>query len=355
MTTITDVARVAEVSTATVSRVLNGNPEVNPALAERVRAAVRELGYRPSRLARSLRTKRTAVWAVIIPDIRNPFFTEMVRGVEDVAYANGYSLMLCNADEDPAKEAAYLQLCLTEHMAGVILTPASRTRTDVRELTAQGVPVVTVDRRLDGRTVDRVLVDNAAGAAMAVDHLTAMGYRRIGCVSGPADVSTSSDRLAGYRAGLRAHGIRPSAELISSGDFREAGGKSAMRRLLGLNRPPDAVFAANNLMTLGALEAIAEAGLRIPEDMAVVGFDDVPWASLLRPALTTIAQPIYDAGTETARMLLERIGGYHGGSRELVLTPTLRVRDSSSGPGGATGKGGAGGTGRRRRTSGVTA
>jgi LacI family transcriptional regulator len=328
--TIADVARAAGVSTATVSRVLNGSTEVNAALAERVHKAVRELSYRPSRIARSLRTQRTAVWAVIISDIRNPFFTEMVRGVEDIAYANGYSLVLCNAEEDTAKEASYIQLALAEHMAGVIVAPASSSRTDLTPLLERGVSVVTVDRKLSGnRVVDRVLVDNRGGAEAAVSHLAESGCRRIACISGPPDVSTAAERLAGYKLGLREHGLKGSAQLVCQGDFREEGGKGAMDTLLSLPDPPDAVFALNNLMTLGALTAIAERDLSVPGDIAVVGFDDPSWAALLRPPLTTVAQPNYDLGAETARMLLQRLGGYTGTARELVLSPALRIRASS--------------------------
>jgi LacI family transcriptional regulator len=332
--TIADVARAARVSTATVSRVLNGNTEVNSELAARVNKAIRDLAYQPSRIARGLRTQRTAVWAVVISDIRNPFFTDMVRGVEDIAYANGYSLVLCNAEEDPVKEARYLQLAVAEHMGGVIVAPASSSKTDVSVLLERGVKVVTVDRKLSGpRLVDRVLIDNQGGAEMAVSHLVEGGCRRVACISGQADVSTAVDRLAGYKAGLRSHGIRVTPQLIRAGDYREQSGKAAMEELLALPRMPDAVFVSNNLMTLGALAAISEAGLQIPNDIAVVGFDDPSWASLLRPSLSTVAQPTYDLGAETARMLLQRIEGYTGPARELVLSPSLRPRASSPSPG----------------------
>lgn len=330
MPTISDVARVAQVSTATVSRVLNGNTEVDPEMAARVRTAVESLAYRPSRIARSLRTRRSAVWSLIISDIRNPFFTDIMRGVEDVAFANGYSVMLCNSDENLVKELDYLQLAQAENMAGVILAPASLSETDISTLSAHGVPVVTIDRRLRSAAVDSVLVDNASGAEMAVEHLAAAGYRRIGFISGPTATSTGAERLAGYRAGVKRLKLRTTAELIRHGDFHEAGGKTAMEHLLRLATPIDAVFVANNLMTLGALEAIAEAGLAVPTDIAVVGFDDVSWASLLRPSLTTVAQPTYDLGAETARMLLGRINGFSGAAREVMLAPTLRVRASSA-------------------------
>ncbi len=329
MATIADVARLAGVSTATVSRVVNGNTEVDPQLAARVRAAITELNYRPSRLARSLRTRRSSVWAVIISDIRNPFFTDMVRGIEDVAYANNFSLVLCNAEDDLAKEADYLALAVDEHMAGVILAPASPTETDLEPLRSGGVPIVTVDRRLADDKIDRVLIDNSGGAAAAVEHLWQNGFRRIGCVSGPMEVSTGSDRLAGYRAGLAAHGSDFDQSLVRYGDFHEESGFAAMRALLALPEPPDAVFVANNLMTLGALEAIGAAGLQIPSDIGIVGFDDMSWAPLLRPSLTTVGQPTYDVGAETARMLLSRISGHTGGGREVVLATKLYARASS--------------------------
>lgn len=335
MPTISDVARAAQVSTATVSRVLNGNTEVDPAMAARVRIAAEALSYRPSRIARSLRTRRSSVWALIISDIRNPFFTDIMRGVEDVAFANGYSVMLCNSDENLVKELDYLQLAQAEHMAGVILAPASLSETDISTLHDHGVPVVTVDRRLSSAAVDSVLVDNASGAEMAVAHLAAAGYRRIGFISGPSATSTGAERLAGYRAGVKSMKLRTTGALIRQGDFHEAGGKTAMAELLALPKPIDAVFVANNLMTLGALEAIAEAGLSVPTDIAVVGFDDMSWAPLLRPSLTTVAQPTYDLGAETARMLLGRINGFTGPARELMLAPSLRVRASSAPRGGS--------------------
>lgn len=329
MATIADVARLAQVSTATVSRVLNGNTEVDPVLAERVRGAIDTLGYRPSRIARSLRTRRSTVWAVIIPDIRNPFFTDMVRGIEDVAYAHEHSLVLCNAEGDLEKETRYLTLAMDEHMAGIVLAPASPQLTDLAAVRSAGIPVVSVDRRLADPSIDQVLIDNAGGAALAVEHLWSQGFRRIACISGPADLSTGADRLAGYRAGLDAHGAPTDDALVRHGDFHEESGYRAMTELLALPQPPDAVFVANNLMTLGALDAIAAAGLRVPEDLAVVGFDDMSWAPLLRPPLTTVGQPTYQLGAETAGLLLSRIGGYGGSGRTVELPAQLFVRASS--------------------------
>jgi LacI family transcriptional regulator len=329
VTTISDIARRAGVSTATVSRVLNGSPDVSAQLASRVRAAVQETGYEPSRIARSLRTQRSLVWSVIISDIRNPFFTELIPGVEEVAFTAGNSVILCHAGDDVARESTYVRLAAAENVAGVIISPASPVSTDVQPLVTRGIPVVTVDRRLRNVPLDHVLVDNGFGARQATEHLVATGAQRLACVSGPLSTTTGAERYAGYREALLDAGRPAQAKRVEQGDFHEEGGYQATRKLLAQRGRPDALFVCNNLMTIGALRAIDEAGLSIPDDIAVVGFDDPSWAALLRPPLTTVAQPSYDMGQEAARLLLSRINGYRGAAREVVLTPALRVRDST--------------------------
>lgn len=330
MTTIFDVARLAGVSTSTVSRVLNGNANVDPLLTAKVRRAVRDLNYRPNRVARSLRLRQNRVWALVISDIRTgPFFAEVVRGVEDGAHDAGYSMFLCNADEDPAKEATYLQLAIAENVAGVILTP-SGPATDLRAMIGAGIHVVLVDRRLPGIAADCVVADNVAGAMQAVNHLLASGYRRIACISGPLSTTTGSERLLGYRRALEEAGVEIDDALIRVADFREQGGRQAAHELLALEAPPDAVFIANNRMTAGALEAIEEAQLAIPDEIAVIGYDEISWAPLLRTALTTVSQPAYDLGHESARLLLSRLNGYAGAARTVVLPTSLNVRASSA-------------------------
>lgn len=328
MTTMRDVAREARVSVATVSRVLSGSDKVDPAMAKRVRSAARRLGYRPNRAARSLRKNRSMMWALIISDIRNSFFTDLAVAVEAVAEAAGYAVVLCNSEESLEKEARYIQLAAAERMTGVIISPESSTETDVAALGAAGVHVVTIDRRLPG-SVDHVVVHNIHGGELAVEHLVANGYERIACITGPTETTTGSERLEGYSRGLAKAGLEAFPSLIRSGDFREAGGYEAMRSLLALADIPTAVVVANHLMTVGALRAINEAGLAVPADIAIVGFDDTPWAPLLRPSLTTIAQPTYDVGSEAARLLLTRIEGYQGAVREVLLQPSLRARASS--------------------------
>ncbi len=320
---------MAGVSTATVSRVLNDIPTVDAKLARRVRTAITKLGYEPSRVARSLRVKRSRVWALVIPELRNPFFTDMISGVEEVARAAGFMLFLCNADSDVDKEASYLRLAVAEHVAGIILSPASQAASARALGTLGTTPVVTVDRRLDA-PVDWVGVNNRQGAEMAVHHLADNGYRRIACISGPGDTSTGAARLAGYRRARGARGTDGGPDLVRVGDFDENHGFRAMGQLLRLRPPPDAVFATNNLISLGALRAIDEAGARVPEDIAIVGFDDMPWTSLVKTPLTAVAQPTYDIGRETARLLMSRVEGDAAPPREIMLSPTLVVRGSSS-------------------------
>jgi LacI family transcriptional regulator, galactose operon repressor len=329
MATIYDVAQRAGVSAATVSRVLNGRLTVEAGLAEKVRVAAAELDYRPNAVARNLRRASTTLWAAIVSDIENPFFTSLVRGIEDVAQSAGYSVVLCNSDEDPKKEAAYVAAVRAEQMAGVIISPSGRTES-LAELYTSSTPTVLIDRRVEGAFVDAVLVDNEHGAAEATRHLIAGGYRRIACVSGPRRVSTAVDRLAGYRRALREGGIPYSRDLVRHADFREAGGYAAMAALLEGTAKPDAVFAANNLMAVGVLECLVQAGKRVPADIAVVGFDEIPWADLVRPSITTVAQPTYELGRAGATLLLDRITSPGRAPSLVTLRTELRVRGSSA-------------------------
>jgi LacI family transcriptional regulator len=328
-TTIRDVASAAGVSPATVSRVLNLKEDVNADMRRRVLAAVTELGYRRNGPARSLRTRAAMVLGLIISDITNPFFTALVRGVEDCAQLAGYSVVLANADEDVAKEARYLEVAAAEQMAGVLLSPASSKMTSIDVLMERGIPVVTIDRRLPSAAVDSVTVNNRQAALEAAQHLIRQGCQRVGFVAGPVQTTTGSGRLAGYRAALRAAGRTHDPALTAYADFRTEGGYAATRQLLRLPEPPDGLLISNNLMTVGAMQAIAEAGLAVPDEIAVVGFDDVNWATALRPPLSVVTQPTYEIGQVAAEMLLRRIGGEDFAPRQVVLKATLVRRGSS--------------------------
>lgn len=332
MATIYDVARLASVSAATVSRVLNDKGDVNPDMARRVRESVDMLGYKPNGVARNLRRKRAAVWALIISDIENPHFTALVRGVEDVARASGHSVVLCNSDEELDKERDYLEVALAERMAGVVISPSSDRDSVLGPLVDGGVPVVTIDRRLRHSPVSSVVVTNRKGAQQATEHLVQAGYQRIACVTGPQRTTTATQRLAGYRAALTAAGRPADSRLVRMADYKQAGGAEAVRSLLALPEPPDALFLANSLMTMGALRALAEARVEVGAEMGVVGFDDLPWASLIRPALTAVAQPTYDLGRAAADMLLERSADPAAPVRTVSLPTRLIVRDSSRRP-----------------------
>jgi LacI family transcriptional regulator len=328
-TTIRDVAAMALVSPATVSRVLNGKQDVGSDLRRRVLGAVAELGYRPNGPARSLRTRAAMVLGVIISDITNPFFTAVVRGAEDQAQLAGYSVVLANADENLAKEARYLEVAAAEQMAGVLLSPASPKQTNTDVLFERGIPVVTIDRRLAAAPVDSVTVNNHRAARDAVLHLIGQGCQRVGLVAGPVETTTGASRLAGYRAALRDAGRRLDLSLIAYGNFRTEGGYEATRQLLRQLRPPDGLLISNSLMTVGGLQAITEAGLGIPDDIAIVGFDDSSWATALNPPLTVVAQPTYEIGRQATMLLLRRIDGEKFPPRHVVLRAELIERASS--------------------------
>lgn len=328
MSTIVDVARLAGVSPATVSRVLTGSAEVKEALAVRVRSAVLELDYRPNRIAQSLRTRTTKTWGVVITDIQNPFYTSLVRGIEDVAREAGYSVMLCNSDEDLEKEAEYFEVLASARTAGVVLAPASVTETNIEAFLDHDIPVVAIDRRLMSSKVDTVVVDNVEGARYGTAHLIQLGKRRVACITGSLQTTTGVERLEGYRVALEDDGLEIDDQLVRVADFKEAGGYAATLDLLRSPKPPDAIFVANNLMTLGAVEALRDEGVGIPMDVAIVGFDDEPWAQFSMPSITVVAQPTYELGTQAARLLLERLDGSQAEAREIVLSPVLRVRDS---------------------------
>lgn len=327
MATMRDVGTAAGVSTATVSRVLNRSGVVAPELSQRVQQAISDLGYRPNLVARGLRNQTTSVLALVFADIENPFFASVCRGVEDIARRFGYSVLVCNADEDEEKEAEYVNVLTSQSVAGVIIAPASD-HTNVQPLLDRNVAIVALDRRLPYLS-DSVHSDSRAGARSATRHLLDAGARRVGCITGPRGVTTAEERLAGYREALVAARIAPEAELEGFGNYREDGGYRATRTMLELPDPPDALFVANNGMLVGALRACVEAGLRIPDDVSLVGFDDLPWADFVQPPITTVRQPTYEIGSAAARLLVERIGGLASPPREIVFQPELVIRGSS--------------------------
>ncbi|HEV8673337.1 MAG TPA: LacI family DNA-binding transcriptional regulator [Methylomirabilota bacterium] len=333
--TIRDVARAARVSIATVSATINRTAYVSPALQERVRKAIAEVGYHPDAIARSLKRRATQTLGLVISDITNPFFTALVRGIEDAATARGHAVILCNTDERLDKERAYLELLRSRRIDGLILAPAGAVADYHRFFIEANTPLVFIDRKIPTIPADVVVVDNVTGARQAVAHLVGLGHRRIGAISGLPQISTTHERIAGYRQALEAAGVPADPALLRDGHSRLDGGERAAGALLELPVPPTAIFATNNLMAIGLMRAVAARGLRCPEDLSVACFDDFEWASVFRPRLTTVAQPTYEMGARAVELLFGRLeGSLSGPPREVVLAPTLVVRDSCGPPPG---------------------
>jgi LacI family transcriptional regulator len=325
--TISDVARRAGVSTVTVSRVINAAPNVNPATREKVEQAIQELGYLPNVVARSLRSKRTHSLALLVPDITNVFWTTVARGVEDAAIARGYSVLLCNTDEDPDKQARYLTVVASQRVDGLIIAPYDADAANLSEVRGRRIPTVIVDRRVEGWDTDSVTCDSVAGARALVRYLLAQGHRRIAVISGPAGTSTADDRVAGYCLGLQEAGLEVDPCLIRRGEFRAAAGERLVSELFAEAVQPTAVFAANNAIALGVIEALSGLGLAVPDDVALVCMDDLPLAERCFPFLTVAVQPAYEMGGRAAELLLDRLANAGEFSpRHLVLPMQLIVR-----------------------------
>jgi LacI family transcriptional regulator len=322
---IRDVAERAGVSPATVSRVLNGSPSVSAEYAERVTAVIEELGYRPNRLARNLRRRTAEMIGVVVSDIENPHFTEMVRAIEDSAFQKGYRLLLCNTDEEPAKQRAYLEMLAGERVLGVIVAPSNPTGDEIGRVLDLGIPVIALDRTVTDPRADSIVSDGEGAARLATEHLLAAGHREIGFLGGPAGIETADTRRAGYEGAMGAAGLRPRE---ADGGFRIEGGRRATEALLADNADVTGLVVANNLMAIGALKALVRGGRRVPDDIAVVALDDPFWAELVQPPLTVLAQPVRRMADAAMRRLFERITGRRKRPRHDVFPFELRVRGS---------------------------
>lgn len=322
MTTIYEVAARAGVSPATVSRVFNGM-NVSVEKSRLVRAAAKELSFTPNRTARALRRQSSEVIALVIPDIENPFFTALARGVEDVAHAAGHSVVLCNTDEDHDKETRYLDIAVSENMAGVILA-AVDDHSDLYGLIARGKPVVAVDRGPHGFDVDAVILDNREGGRAATRALLDQGFERVACITGPRNVETAQQRAEGWRHAIQtADGDPTPDDYLRHENYRVDGGQRAMRALLDLETPPDAVFVANNLMGVGALNVLGERNL-LPPGIGMAIFGDLPFAALTPPGMVLIHLPSRRLGMTAAQLLLDRIKGDGQPARTIVLRNELQ-------------------------------
>jgi len=325
---IYDVAKRAGVSVFSVSAVINKTGQASVALQRRVEQAVRELNYRPNLLARSLAKQKSHLLGMIVTDISNPFFPLVVRGAEDTAQKAGYSVLLCNSDNQKAKEENYLDLLISNRVDGILLTVApGPVNPSIRRMLADAkVPVVLVMRTASDLQYDAVITDDHRGAFEGVSHLARIGHRRIAFVSGPLEVSNGASRWKGYRKALQVHGLTHEPGLTVEGDYRIESGYRAGLTLLP--RRPDAIFVANYLMTVGVMQAADELGMSCPTDYGLASFDDYPWLRCFRPRLTTIELPKYQLGLRSTELLLERISGKQGKRRIERLAPQLCVRES---------------------------
>jgi len=310
---------------------LSGVAYVSEELRERVLRAVKDLDYSPDGIARSMSQRRTLTLGLVVSDITNPFFTAVSRGVEDTGQKSGYSVVLCNTDEDVEKERGYLRVLREKRVDGILLTTAGREGGHIQRLVEAGTKLVLIDRSIPGLSVPSVQVDNFGGVHRATEYLLNLGHRRIGIVTGRLSVSTADERLRGYEGALAAATVQLDPSLIVSGHFTEEGGHEAGRNLLSRSHRPTAVISCNNFMTTGLLVALREGGSRVPEDVSVISFDDLPYFALLDHPVTVISQPMYDLGRSACELLLRLITGElsPSSSKAHIRLPTgLVIRES---------------------------
>jgi DNA-binding LacI/PurR family transcriptional regulator len=331
MVSIKDVAEAAGVSTATVSRVLADKPYVRAQVRDHVMAVVKKLNYSPNRVARSLRSRSSNIIGLIVSDIENPFFQQVSRAVEDTANEQGYSVMLCNNDENPNKEETYLKLLRDENVAGVVLSPTPQSTENFAKFSSYNIPMVVIDRRVSNFQVDNILIDNVQSAHTIVSHLIEHGYRRIGAIFGIGS-TTGRERREGYVQALKDHNIELFTDLLKYANPREEDGFVTTQKLLQLHEPPDALLTSNSLLAAGALRAFKENQVAIPDDIAFASFDETTWSRLVVPALTVIEQPTYEIGRTATELLLKRIQDPTRSNREVILKAQLIIRQSCGCP-----------------------
>lgn len=330
MATIKDVAARAGISYTTVSHVVNGTRPVSEQVRRKVEAAIAELGYVPSGVARSLRARATGTLGLLVPNASNPYFAELARGIEDHAERNGYSVILCNSDDDIDKQLRYLRVLLERRIDGLIVATVASDAAFAQALANLQVPLVLVDRSLEGVNADQLRVDHEQGAYLATRHLLELGHRRIVCIGGPASTQVAQLRAAGYQRALDEAGV--AARAVVDCPFTSPAGHAAAQVLLAAEPRPTAIFAGNDMIALGVLRAAAEHQLQVPRQLSVVGFDDIEVSRYLHPALTTVGQCIGTLGEQVAARLLERIRTPDLAVTQRLIEPILLLRESSAAP-----------------------
>jgi LacI family transcriptional regulator len=332
MATIKDVAALAGISYTTVSHVLNKSRPVSDQVRLKVEAAIMQLDYVPSAVARSLKAKSTSTIGLLIPNGVNPYFAELARGIEDYCERNGFCVILCNSDDNPEKQRSYLRVLLEKRVDGLIVSSVGGAPDADNSLAGVRTPMVVVDRELTGIQADLVRIDHELGGYLATRHLLELGHRHIACISGPSHTSVAQLRLQGYQRAMAQVAIDVKAHWVVVSDYTSPGGYDAAVTLLG-DDPPTAIFAGNDMIGIGVLRAAAERHIRVPEDLSVVGFDDIQMSRYVYPALTTVGQSIVELGESAAEMLLRRITGpFEGAVEQRVVTPSIVVRESTAAP-----------------------
>ena len=328
--TIKDVAQEAGVSITTVSHVINQTRNIDPKTKERVLEVLNQLDYHPNMAARSLRSGKTKTIGLILPDISNLFFAEVARKIEDYGYQHGYSVILGNSDNDPVKQESYIHTLIAKQVDGVIFIAAGGEEHDLRPFFDNKIPVVVADRDVPLELADVVLLDNEQAGFEATRHLIDLGHRTIACITGPNNVTPSMQRFEGYKRALQDYGIPFQPDLVEAGNFQFMSGEVGMQKLLKNPHKPSAVFVLNDMMAIGAITAAHKAGLSVPADLSIVGFDNIEIASAVNPALTTMAQPIDDIAQKATNMLIERLQSIRTEENMRVMRPAqLIVRDST--------------------------
>lgn len=328
--TIQDVANEANVSVATVSHVINETRYVSPELTKRVDAAMEKLNYQRNTVARGLKTQATHTLGLILSDISNPFFSSLMRGTENVAAGKGYSIIVSNTDETLEKEELYIDVLRQRQIDGLIIAPTGSSDDKIKKLNEENIPFVFIDRKMPNIPAPSVLSKNMQGAKTATEHLIQEGHSKIGLVGGLHSVTTTQEREEGYKKSLKEHSIPVDESIIVYGGSQVQGGFKAVNKLLQLNQPPTAIFSTNNLMTIGAMKSIRQKGLRCPEDVALVGFDDFECASSFEPTLTTVAQDPYQIGKKAAEVLFDSLANKETITEEFRIPTELKVRNSTS-------------------------
>ena len=328
--TMKDIAKQAGVSVATVSYVVNKSRWVSPELTARVLDAIQQLGYSPNAVARNLRQNRTQMIGLIVPDSSNPFFAEIAKGIEDAGFEAGYSVILCNSNASLERELVYLNLLQSKRVDGIIFIATTTQVEQIRPVVKSGIPVVIFYRELPGLGVDTFQIDNFKAGYLATQHLIELGHREIACIQPASPVTPSGLRVDGYQKAMQEAGLAAPEALMPRGDNRVSGGKKAALELVESGLPFSAIFSANDAMAIGAIRALRELGYSIPENVSIVGVDDIILASYCEPPLTTVAQPKYDAGCQAINFLIERIQGCCTEEpRNVSLDIELVRRDSS--------------------------